>query len=195
MRLTQMSDDRDALWDAIQQSGENIGPPLPWDLFDDVWGRPRGADADGGAKQPATSLLSFMALHDSRYGKVGMMSLEEPFPEQARRFLQQAWRQQEPTRNQFEQLCDFTHDRIFHYQHHGMVQAPRVYGCMEAFRARGCTLVIIDNLQKCGVTEDLDQQRDFVTNEIGWLPRCSCMWWWFITPGSAAPATRQDLER
>ena len=38
MRLTQMSDDRDALWDAIQQSGENAGPPLPWGLFDDVWG-------------------------------------------------------------------------------------------------------------------------------------------------------------
>jgi RecA-family ATPase len=48
-----------------------------------------------------------------------------------------------------------------------MVQAARVYGCMEAFRARGCNLVIIDNLQKCGVTEDLDQQRDFVNNVIG----------------------------
>lgn len=168
-QLTQMSDDRDGLWEAIQQSGKNAGPPLPWDLFDDVWGwRPGELTLMAGPNNSGkSSLLSFMALHYSRYGKVGMMSLEEPFPEQARRFLQQAWRQQEPTRDQFEQLCDFTHDRIFHYQHHGMVQAPRVYGCMEAFRARGCNLVIIDNLQKCGVTEDLDQQRDFVNNLIG----------------------------
>ena len=76
MRLTQMSDDRDALWDAIQQSGENAGPPLPWDLFDDVWGwRPGELTLMAGPNNSGkSSLLSFMALHYSRYGKVGMMS-------------------------------------------------------------------------------------------------------------------------
>lgn len=169
LRLTQMSDDRDGLWEAIQQSGENLGPPMPWSLFSDVWGwRPGELTLMAGPNNSGkSSLLSFMALHFSQHGKVGMMSLEEPFPEQVRRFLQQAWGEQQPNREKFERLCDFTHDRIYHYQHHGMVQAARVYGCMEAFRARGCNLVIIDNLQKCGVTEDLDQQRDFVNNVIG----------------------------
>ena len=169
MRLTQMSDDRDALWDAIQQSGENIGPPLPWSLFDDVWGWRAGELTlmAGPNNSGKSSLMSFMALHFSQYGKVGMMSLEEPFPEQVRRLLQQAWGEMEPSRNKFERLCDFTQDRIYHYQHHGMVQAPRVYGCLDAFRKRGCELIIIDNLQKCGVTEDLDQQRDFINNVIG----------------------------
>ena len=169
MRLTQMSDDRDALWDAIQQSGENIGPPLPWSLFDDVWGWRAGELTlmAGPNNSGKSSLMSFMALHFSQYGKVGMMSLEEPFPEQVRRLLQQAWGEMEPSRSKFERLCDFTQDRIYHYQHHGMVQAPRVYGCLDAFRKRGCELIIIDNLQKCGVTEDLDQQRDFINNVIG----------------------------
>ena len=169
MRLTQMSDDRDALWDAIQQSGENIGPPMPWSLFNDVWGWRAGELTlmAGPNNSGKSSLLSFMALHFSQYGKVGMMSLEEPFEEQVRRFLQQAWAENEPSRSRFERLCDFTQDRVYHYQHHGMVQAPRVYGCLEAFRKRGCDLVIIDNLQKCGVTEDLDQQRDFINNVIG----------------------------
>lgn len=169
MRLTQMSDDRDGLWEEIQQSGENLGPPMPWSLFSDVWGwRPGELTLMAGPNNSGkSSLLSFMALHFSQYGKVGMMSLEEPFPEQVRRLLQQAWGEQQPSREKFERLCDFTQDRIYHYQHHGMVQAARVYGCMEAFRARGCNLVIIDNLQKCGVTEDLDQQRDFVNNVIG----------------------------
>ena len=169
MRLTQMSDDRDALWDAIQQSGENIGPPLPWSLFDDVWGWRAGELTlmAGPNNSGKSSLMSFMALHFSQHGKVGMMSLEEPFPEQVRRLLQQAWGETEPSRSKFERLCDFTQDRIYHYQHHGMVQAPRVYGCLDAFRKRGCELIIIDNLQKCGVTEDLDQQRDFINNVIG----------------------------
>ena len=169
MRLTQMSDDRDALWDAIQQSGENIGPPMPWSLFNDVWGWRAGELTlmAGPNNSGKSSLLSFMALHFSQYGKVGMMSLEEPFEEQVRRFLQQAWSENEPSRSKFERLCDFTQDRVYHYQHHGMVQAPRVYGCLDAFRKRGCDLVIIDNLQKCGVTEDLDQQRDFISNVIG----------------------------
>lgn len=169
MRLTQMSDDRDALWDAIQQSGENIGPPMPWSLFNDVWGWRAGELTlmAGPNNSGKSSLLSFMALHFSQYGKVGMMSLEEPFEEQVRRFLQQAWSENEPSRSKFERLCDFTQDRVYHYQHHGMVQAPRVYGCLDAFRKRGCDLVIIDNLQKCGVTEDLDQQRDFINNVIG----------------------------
>ena len=169
MRLTQMSDDRDALWDAIQQSGENIGPPMPWSLFNDVWGWRAGELTlmAGPNNSGKSSLLSFMALHFSQYGKVGMMSLEEPFEEQVRRFLQQAWAENEPSRSRFERLCDFTQDRVYHYQHHGMVQAPRVYGCLDAFRKRGCDLVIIDNLQKCGVTEDLDQQRDFINNVIG----------------------------
>lgn len=169
MRLTQMSDDRDALWDAIQQSGENIGPPMPWSLFNDVWGWRAGELTllAGPNNSGKSSLMSFMALHFSQYGKVGMMSLEEPFEEQVRRLLQQAWGESEPSRSKFERLCDFTQDRVYHYQHHGMVQAPRVYGCLEAFRKRGCDLVIIDNLQKCGVTEDLDQQRDFINNVIG----------------------------
>ena len=169
MRLTQMSDDRDALWNAIQQSGENIGPPLPWSLFDDVWGWRAGELTlmAGPNNSGKSSLMSFMALHFSQHGKVGMMSLEEPFPEQVRRLLQQAWGEMEPSRSKFERLCDFTQDRIYHYQHHGMVQAPRVYGCLDAFRKRGCELIIIDNLQKCGVTEDLDQQRDFINNVIG----------------------------
>ena len=169
MRLTQMSDDREALWNAIQQSGENIGPPMPWSLFNDVWGwRPGELTLMAGPNNSGkSSLMSFMALHFSQYGKVGMMSLEEPFEEQVRRFLQQAWSENEPSRSKFERLCDFTQDRVYHYQHHGMVQAPRVYGCLDAFRKRGCDLVIIDNLQKCGVTEDLDQQRDFINNVIG----------------------------
>ena len=169
MRLVQMADDRDALWESIQQSGENLGPPLPWQLFEDVWGWREGELTlmAGPNNSGKSSLLSYMALHYARWGKVGMMSLEEPFEEQARRFLQQAAGAIHPTRSEFEQLCDFSQDRIFHYQHHGMVQAARVYGCMEAFRSRGCSLVIIDNLQKCGVTEDLDQQRDFINNVIG----------------------------
>lgn len=169
MRLVQMSDDRDALWEFMQETPENIGPPLPWNLYDDAWGwRPGEVTLIAGPNNSGKSgLISFMALHYSRFGKVGMMSLEEPFPQQVKRFQRQAWCSNHPTRGEFDQLCDFTHDRIFHYQHHGMVQAPRVYGCMEAFRARGCSLVVIDNLQKCGVTEDLDQQRDFINAVIG----------------------------
>lgn len=169
MRLTQMSDEREDLWKAIQQSGENIGAPMPWSLFSDVWGWRSGELTllAGPNNSGKSSLMSFMALHFSQYGKVGMMSLEEPFTEQVRRLLQQAWGEMEPNRSQFEKLCDFTQDRIYHYQHHGMVQAPRVYGCLDAFRKRDCELVIIDNLQKCGVTEDLDQQRDFINNVIG----------------------------
>ena len=168
-RLTQMSDDREALWEFMQETPANIGPPLPWELFDDVWGwRPGEVTLIAGPNNSGKSgLISFMALHFSRWGKVGMMSLEEPFPQQVKRFQRQAWCSNAPTREQFDQLCDFTHDRIFHYEHHGMVQAPRVYGCMEAIRARGCELVVIDNLQKCGVTEDLDHQRDFINAVIG----------------------------
>ena len=73
MRLTQMSDDRDALWDAIQQSGENIGTPMPWSLFDDVWGWRAGELTlmAGPNNSGKSSLMSFMALHYSQYGKVG----------------------------------------------------------------------------------------------------------------------------
>lgn len=169
MRLAQMADSRDQLWEEMQVHGRNSGVPMPWDEMHGKWGWREGevtliAGPNNSAK---SALMSQMALHYSRYHPVGMMSLEEPFRAQVYRFQKQAFATDNVTREQFNQLCDFTRDRIWHYKVYGTVQPARAYGCVDAFHKRGCKLVVIDNVQKCGVSEDIDEQRDFMNALIG----------------------------
>lgn len=169
MRLAQMSESRDSLWEDMQIHGRNSGPPMPWEDMRGKWGWREGevtliAGPNNSAK---SALMSQMALHYSRYHPVGMMSLEEPFRAQVYRFQKQAFANDNVTREQFDRLCDFTQNRIWHYKVYGTVQPARAYGCIDAFYQKGCRLVVIDNVQKCGVSEDIDQQRDFMNALIG----------------------------
>ena len=158
MRLTQMSDAKDQLWAEMAEHGKNSGVPMPWGSMQDRWGwRPGEVTLVAGPNNSAKSaLVSQMALHYSRFHPIGMMSLEEPFRAQVYRFMKQAFATDSVTRN-----------RIWHYKAYGTIQPARAYGCIDAFHRRGCKLVIVDNVQKCGVSEDIDQQRDFINALIG----------------------------
>ena len=169
LRLTQMADNREELWNDMATFGANNGVPMPWDVVREKFGWRDGeltmiAGPNNSAK---SSVMSQMALHYSRYQRVGMMSLEEPFKAQAYRFMKQAYASEKITRSQFDKLCDFTRDRIWCYKVYGTIQPARVYGVVDAFAQKGCKLVVVDNAQKCGVTEDIDQQRDFINALIG----------------------------
>lgn len=169
MRLTQMSDAKDQLWAEMAEHGKNSGVPMPWESMRERWGwRPGEVTLVAGPNNSAKSaLVSQMALHYSRYHPIGMMSLEEPFRAQVYRFMRQAFATDNVTREQFDALCRFTRDRIWHYKVYATVQPARAYGCIDAFHQRGCKLIVVDNVQKCGVSEDIDQQRDFINALIG----------------------------
>ena len=100
MRLAQMADSRDQLWEEMQVHGRNSGVPMPWDDMHGKWGWREGevtliAGPNNSAK---SALMSQMALHYSRYHPVGMMSLEEPFRAQVYRFQKQAFATDEVSR-------------------------------------------------------------------------------------------------
>ena len=167
-RVVQMADNVDWLWQQIEADGENAGVPLCWPEFEDSFGWRDGEVTllAGPNNSGKSALMSQLALHYSRHKPVGLISLEEPFDKQVHRLLRQAYADRHPSKAQFVDLANLLDGQLWHYQAYGTVQTARIYGCLDAFARRGCKLAVIDNLQKCGINDDWDQQREFMNNLI-----------------------------
>jgi twinkle protein len=66
-----------------------------------------------------------------------------------------------------EQFYDWAKDRVVWYRALGGVDPLEVLGCIIAMADRGVKVVLVDNLQFCGVTDDTERERLFMNQLLG----------------------------
>ena len=161
--------------DGLDRAIENLNANED-DLMDMPWQSTKGkfafregqvtllAGMNGHMKSTLTCQL---LLHVAERFPTGVMSLEMELDTQLEIFAHQAFARNEITAQELTAAAKhFTASDSWFYKHYGTVKPETVYGALWAFAAKGCKFLVLDNLQKCGVTSDHDVERDFTANII-----------------------------
>ena len=145
------------------------GYPLPWNETHDhvrlrvgevsVW-----AGINGHKK---STIISQVALHISQIVPVGIASFEMKLEDTAYMMCKQAGAVDRPTPEFAKDFMKWSDDKIFLYRALGGVKPLEAIGAISAMADAGCKLVVLDNLQFCGVTEDIEKERLFVNQLVG----------------------------
>jgi twinkle protein len=160
---------RDQFLDRVEVEPSAHGMTLPWSDVDDkvrlrtgevsVW-----AGINGHKK---STVVSQVAVHMSQQVPVGIASFEMKLSDTAYMMCKQAGAVDRPTKQFAEDFMSWADNRIWLYRALGGVKPLEALGAISAFADRGCKLVVLDNLQFCGVTEDIEKERLFVNQLVG----------------------------
>jgi twinkle protein len=161
--------------DGLEKAIENLSANED-DLMDMPWLSTKGKFAfrDGQVTLLAgmnghmkSTLTCQLLLHVAERFPTGVMSLEMELDSQLEIFAHQAFAKENITAKELTAAArHFTAADSWFYKHYGTVKPETVYGALWAFAAKGCKFLVLDNLQKCGVTSDHDVERDFTANII-----------------------------
>jgi len=145
------------------------GMRMPWADIDDkvrlrigevsVW-----AGINGHKK---STVVSQVALHVAQNAPVGIASFEMKLTETSYMMCKQAGAVDRPTSEFAKDFLNWSKDRIWLYRALGGVQPLEALGAIRHFAEVGCKLVVIDNLQFCGVTDDIEKERLFCNQLVG----------------------------
>lgn len=160
---------QDEFLERIRVEPTTYGMPLPWSDLDDkvrlrlgevsVW-----AGINGHKK---STVVSQVALHVAKNNPVGIASFEMKLTDTALMMCKQAGAVDRPTEQFAKDFTQWSDERIYLYRALGGVQPLEALGAIAAFADAGCKLVVIDNLQFCGVTDDIEKERLFVNQLVG----------------------------
>ena len=175
-KLRQLNDIEKAFAN-LRDDGDLPGVLMPWIDTQDKFSFEMGAvtllaGINGHMK---STFMSQVFIHAAHQVQLGCMSLEMEIHRQLTLMSQQAHAKHFPTRDEVEGTQGYLNEKgAWFYDHFGTVKPVQVYGALWAFSEKGCGMVVLDNLQKCGVTSDHDVERAF-TAEICGIAKASGM--------------------
>jgi len=145
------------------------GMALPWiDLHDKVRLRLGEISVWAGINgHKKSTVISQIAVHIANDSPVGIASFEMKLEETAYMMCKQAGATDRPTDEFATDFMSWANEKIWLYRALGGVKPLEVLGAIRAFADVGCKLIVIDNLQFCGVTEDIEKERLFVNQLVG----------------------------
>lgn len=114
-----------------------------------------------------STCISQVALHVARHATVGIASFEMKLEDQAFMMCKQAAAQDRVTQEYARRFADWVDDRVCWYRALGGVRPLEALGAIAAMADRGCKFIVLDNLQFCGVTDDIERERLFCNQLIG----------------------------
>lgn len=153
----------------VRTSPQVLGYPLPWNETHEhvrlrtgevsVW-----AGINGHKK---STVLSQVAIHIAKTTAVGIASFEMKLEDTALMMCKQAGAVDEPSEDFARDFMRWTDDRVYLYRALGGVTPLEALGAISAMADAGCKVIIVDNLQFCGVTDDIERERVFVNRLVG----------------------------
>jgi twinkle protein len=114
-----------------------------------------------------STCISQVALHIARKVPVGIASFEMKLEDQAFMMCKQSAGSDNITEAYARRFSAWAEDRICWYRALGGVQPLEALGAIAAMADRGCKFIVLDNLQFCGVTDDIERERLFCNQLIG----------------------------
>jgi len=114
-----------------------------------------------------STVISQVALHVAQEAPVGIASFEMKLEDTAFMMCKQAGAVDNPTEGFARDFLNWSDGRIFLYRALGGVTPLEALGAISAMADAGCKLVVLDNLQFCGVTDDIEKERLFVNKLVG----------------------------
>lgn len=156
---------RDALIHRLRNPIVADGLKLPWPkTFDKV--RLRGSEVSvwfGRSGAYKSTLMGQVASWATLETRVGIMSFEMPVDVTLERMVKQAAGTARPTERYAHAFIDHLADRMWIYDHDGLVLPERVLACAHYMASLGIKLVIIDCLIMVkGVTRDSEKEAEFM---------------------------------
>tara|TARA_R100000951_G_scaffold8301_2_gene7557 strand:- start:1045 stop:2007 length:963 start_codon:yes stop_codon:yes gene_type:complete len=160
---------RDEFLSRVQADPDTVGYPLPWADTESLIRLREGelsvwAGINGHKK---STIVSQVAVHMAQHVKVGIASFEMRLSDTAYMMCKQAGATDSVTLDFAEDFLGWSTDRIYLYRALGGVTPLEAHGSISALADAGCKLVIVDNLQFCGVTDDIERERLFVNQLVG----------------------------
>lgn len=160
---------RSALLAELQADPETVGYPLPWaDTHHLVRLREGELSVWAGINgHKKSTIISQVAVHAAQHCKVGIASFEMRLTDTAKMMCKQAGATDDVTLDFAEDFIEWSQDRIYLYRALGGVIPLEALGAIAAMADAGCKIVVVDNLQFCGVTDDIERERLFINQLIG----------------------------
>lgn len=160
---------RSEFLERVQSDPEEVGHPLPWSDTEHLIRLREGelsvwAGINGHKK---STIISQVAVHMAQHVKVGIASFEMRLSDTAHMMCKQAGATDKVTLDFAEDFLGWSEDRIYLYRALGGVLPLEALGSIGALADEGCKLVVVDNLQFCGVTDDIERERVFVNRLVG----------------------------
>lgn len=159
----------DDFLERVEVEPSSRGMRMPWSDIDDkvrlrvgeisVW-----AGINGHKK---STIMNQVAVHIAQQAPVGIASFEMALSDTAYLMCKQAGAVDRPTQEFAKDFLDWADGKIWLYRALGGVKPIEALGAIRQFAEQGCKLVVIDNLQFCGVTEDIEKERQFVNQLVG----------------------------
>jgi len=159
----------DEFFERVKSDPLTTGYPMPWSETHDkirlrtgevsVW-----CGINGHKK---STIASFVLLHATQHTKVGIASFEMKMSETAYMMCKQSAGSGQPPIEYARDFYNYIHDKVFWYRALGGVEPLEALGAVLAMAEAGAKIVLIDNLQFCGVTEDIERERLFMNQLIG----------------------------
>ena len=114
-----------------------------------------------------STVASFVLLHLSKEVPVGLASFEMKMSDTAFMMCKQAAASDSPPMGYARDFYDYAKSRVCWYRALGGVEPLEVLGAVIAMADQGVKVVLIDNLQFCGVTDDIERERLFMNQLLG----------------------------
>lgn len=153
----------------VHCSPATSGYPLPWnDTHEHVRLRTGEVSVWAGINgHKKSTVISQVALHVAQQVPVGIASFEMKLEDTAYMMCKQAGAVDDPTEAFAKDFLEWSDGRIYLYRALGGVTPLEALGAISAMADAGCKLVVVDNLQFCGVTDDIEKERLFVNKLVG----------------------------
>ena len=158
-----------AFFDRVQTDPVTHGYPFPWiDTHDKVRLRTGEVSVWCGINgHKKSTVASFVLTHLAQHVKVGLASFEMKMSDTAYMMCKQAAAADEPPMKFAQEFYDWVGERVYWYRALGGVEPLEVLGCIIAMADQGVKVVLVDNLQFCGVTDDIERERLFMNQLLG----------------------------
>lgn len=165
-----MPEYRDAIMDRAENGRQNTGLCLPWSKSHSLI-RIRSSELillGGYNGHLKTSVSLQIAAHLAKSVPVGVASLEMEIADTSVLMCQQAAGSLNPSKSFVSDFITWADNRIAIYDRLDAIEPETALACIYHMAANlGCKFIILDSLMMCGVTEDLERERRFITALAG----------------------------
>ena len=160
---------KDEFLDRLEKSPAETGIKMPWgNTHDKVRLRMGECSVIAGINgHKKSTFISQIMVHAAQECMVGLASFEMDVEDTAKLMCKQAVAVNNPSRQVGERFAEWIEPRFCWYRVLGGVKPLQSLGAIAAMAERGCKLIVIDNLQFTGVSDDIERERLWFNQVIG----------------------------
>lgn len=154
---------------ALSNRGKQWGYTLPWsDTHELVRIRPGEVSGWVGINgHGKSSVASYILTHLTQQCKVGICSFEFSPAETAAMMAMQAAAVDDVATDYADRFAEYIEDKCVWYDVIGNVSPLEAIGAIVAMARWGAKVILVDSLQFCGVTDDLEREKLFMNQLVG----------------------------